>query len=706
MKPFVAAGTLLPLLGLWGCRGAAPNPVVPPPPAARAPAPTQPPPPAAAPSRPVAGLPAPARQITRLQNGLTLAVTTIAPGRTATLQFAVPAGAALVAPGAGELAAVVLADGADPSSGRPSLRQAVASLGGTLEVHVGPLTAWVDLRVPGSRWQEALRALHDALAHPLQSRHQIERIRERHVAAQVAAVRADPMAAAATALLLGDHGPADRLRGLVDRDPGEIALFASRLHRPDGALLAVAVPADAETVTAELGRAGSVGLATWAPPPPVPGPTPLLERAFPSGLHWAPALPGTPGPRSRVAIVAMLPDPRRPDAAELFLLHACFTLDGAGGRLEQLQRERQLGDVRWRPSLAHTPDATALVLAADVPAGAVGGLWRTIQLARESLRDVPPNDSELSTARARVPLTARLCAGDAGARLRWGTMLQVASTDFAAIDRRAAQVAGSRDRDLRGAVDAFLALPLALVVVGGDPPVGLPVQRFELLPATAAAPLAGETPPAGGDAWIEGAIDAAGGHDLLRRLRGFDAAAEIVHEQAPPMSETVAWTAGGDLERTRRLLGETIETTLRGAEWVERVGAEVRPLDAREAAVAQRELRRHPLALLAAAARGEIEFRTVAVRSAADRTVAVLEAVGAEFDRLRLHVDTDSYLVRAVESWEQLPDGTVVHLHEAWRDYRTSVGLRAPFHRLVTQDDGQNRVETRFTRWTPRFGGR
>ena len=76
------------------------------------------------------------------------------------------------------------------------------------------------------------------------------------------------------------------------------------------------------------------------------------------------------------------------------------------------------------------------------------------------------------------------------------------------------------------------------------------------------------------------------------------------------------------------------------------------------------------------------------------------------FERLRLYLDSQSALVRIVEVWEALPDGSVVHVQDAWSDYRSSGGMRAPFHRLTTHDDGQNRLETVFDRWTPKLRAR
>jgi hypothetical protein len=81
--------------------------------------------------------------------------------------------------------------------------------------------------------------------------------------------------------------------------------------------------------------------------------------------------------------------------------------------------------------------------------------------------------------------------------------------------------------------------------------------------------------------------------------------------------------------------------------------------------------------------------------------MVVLEAIGGPYDRLRLLLDTQSHLVRTVEAVAAQADGSVVHYEDSWQDYRTASGLRVPMRRLVTQDDGQNRVETVFTKWTP-----
>ena len=190
----------------------APKPVTP---AAPPPSPIR-----TAPAAPVATPPA-ARQIVRLDNGITTFLTRSAPGRQALVQFGIAAGTSMMFPGAAELALQALVDGADASQSRPSLRQAIAGLGGTLQVHAGPLTSWIDLRVPGGRWREALVALRLALQSPPWSRAQIERLRDQFVAARTGALLRDPAATMAKLLLQGEKSGAGHVLALLDRDAAE-----------------------------------------------------------------------------------------------------------------------------------------------------------------------------------------------------------------------------------------------------------------------------------------------------------------------------------------------------------------------------------------------------------------------------------------------------------------------------------------------------
>ncbi len=648
------------------------------------------------------------RAVLRLDNGITAVLTQAQPGHDANIQLGFVAGSSFVAPGLCELAAHVLADGADPSLGRPSLRQSIVRLGGTLAIEIGPLTTWLDVRVPASAWQEALVAMKKALATPLQSRNQIERVRADMVAERIAAIRRAPGHAMARLLLLGENGSASHVNALLDRDPAEISAFRSRLFTFDRTLLVADLPVTTAAASHALGTGGTVGLGSLVPEPPVPGPTGLLDRRFESGLYVArdTAPSATPAVTRRLTVVQLLPDVTSPDAAEMLAAHCCLTLDGTGGRLERMQQDVNLSAILWRSEIVQTPDATALVLSADVLPTDVLPVWRLLQSVRASLQAVPPTASEVQLALTRVPLTARLGFTNESARLRLQTQMALKGGELAAIDRRVAAIRTMQDVDLSTPIRNFLAQPFAMVVSGGEVadlpaearvydvlPIGHEPAVAAVAPETAAKPAVAPTP------WLDHAVAAVGGKDLLARLEGWKSEADFAHDQAPAMHESCEWNANGTLRRVRELVGSKVETTLDGVKWSEMVGDVNRSLDAAEAGWLRREQQRHPLAVLSAAARGELTFTPVAQRDSGDRTVMVLETRGERFDRLRLHLDTQSHLVRVVESWETLPDGTAIHVHDAWSDYRNAGGVRAPFRRLCTHDDGQNRVETMVRSW-------
>ena len=159
---------------------------------------------------------------------------------------------------------------------------------------------------------------------------------------------------------------------------------------------------------------------------------------------------------------------------------------------------------------------------------------------------------------------------------------------------------------------------------------------------------------------------------------------------------------GGKLARQRAVVGQVIETTLDGDKMFEALDGLRKSLDARDGRLLRNEHARHPQMLLAAHLRGDRRFRPIARRKVGDREFYIAEAVGDEFDRLRVHIDTGSNLIRVVESWERLGDETLVHITEEWSDYRNAGGIRVPFRRRTTWNDGQQQSETLFSDWQPR----
>jgi hypothetical protein len=680
------------------CGGAPPSPPVPPPQPGPTPIATPANPPRTAPDLAASPL---APVLTRLPNDVTLRVSSAPRGAEALLQLGLLAGADAMAPGLAELAAELLVASADASQGRISLRQGIARLGGLVQVEVGSQSTWITLRVPGHTWQRALAALADALAAPLLSRNQIERLRDDLVLARCQAIWNRPAVEAARTFLLGDSGTAQGLANLLDRDPSEVSLFQARLYRPEFTVLALHVPGNPAQVVDSVTIGGSSAIARWKPPVTGTGAIPMQKRRLQSGIHWAPS---GPSPVCRVALLLPLPEAVRPDAPELLVMHCCVTLDGLGGRLEQLQRERGLGHVQWQGQVVAAADLSALVLSAEVAPGEVGALWQAVGDARRSLTAVPPTPSELELARRRARLELRLPSADPASHLRHQVTLALRRADPGAADRRLAELAQPGSFDAMRAASEYAAMPAAMVVFGSEVPAGLAdVSRFELLPPGAYARLAGpaQVQAIAAAPWLDPALEAVGGKALLRRFAGFTAASALQTEQAPPLTETVTWSTNGTLQRQRSVLGSRIETAVANGTGTEQIGTTRLTLAPREVGLLLRDAQRHPIALLAAHARGELQFRPVAQRRIGDRELMVLEAIDDSRDRLRIHLDTTSHLIRIVEVWETMADGTVVHLADAWSDYRNAGGLRAPFRRVTEQDDGLNRVETTHSAWQP-----
>ena len=194
-----------------------------------------------------------------------------------------------------------------------------------------------------------------------------------------------------------------------------------------------------------------------------------------------------------------------------------------------------------------------------------------------------------------------------------------------------------------------------------------------------------------------------GGSENFETLAGFTATGTMVADKSPDVTDKITWKQSGKLTRVRQIIGQTITTRLDGLKASELMGKVRKSLDVREAKLLRREMIRHPLMLLAESKRGNLQFRPIAQRSSGDRELMVLEAIDSDFDRLRIHIDVESFLIRTVESWERLPDETLAHVRENWSDYRESDAIRAPFRRRTTWNDGEHQTETTFSEWRPIF---
>lgn len=639
-----------------------------------------------------------------LANGMVSYLEAAPPGSDAQVQMAVLAGSLFVAPGLAELAANVLLESSDPTAGRPSLRHRIEALGGSVDAKIGLMTTWFDIRVQPNGLAKAIIALRESLESVTQSRSQIERMRGDLIATLAARLDEDPLREAARMLLHGERGTGAYMSSLIDLDPSEVSLFHSRLYRPERCLLAIAAPKQLPDIRAALLQPEATSIAGWKPPPPVPGPSPIVDRKFQPGLYWA-QMSGVPG-TVRAALVMRLPDATAGlGAAEWLTMHSCLTLGGQGGRLERMQDEAGLADIDWQVRIERTPDAIALVMSTSIPYQDAATLWRVLNLARKSLLDVPPTASELRLALRRAQLNANLPSLSSGERLRFAANIKTRGFAPNALMTRLVQMSDLTSWDAAKAAAAFQETPAWMIAIGpGAPPDAAGVIPFELRPKGFAASSESVPTPtaiAATGPWLMRARAAMGGEENFADLTGFHSTSTTVADKSPDATDTVTWDQSGNLTRSRQIIGQTLTTELAGNSWTESLGKVRKSLDAREAQLLRHQMMRHPLMLLAANRQGTLQFRPIAQRSSGDRELMVLEAIGDQFDRLRIHIDTESHLIRVVESWERLPDATLVHVRESWSDYRDSGALRAPHRRRTTWNDGEHQTETVFSEWRP-----
>ena len=296
-----------------------------------------------------------------------------------------------------------------------------------------------------------------------------------------------------------------------------------------------------------------------------------------------------------------------------------------------------------------------------------------------------------------------------GGRLRLDVNLKLRNMRPDAIEQRLEVLATSSTWDLQQAAQQFLKTPSWMVAVGPRRPDGFAsidgAVAIDLLPTGFDPKTQNQPTPenvASVDPWLVRARAATGGEGAYRKLRGFTATASVVSEQGLQAEDTIDWDVAGKLTRTRSVVGQTITTDIANESGSEEFDGVRKSLERRETVLLRHEMMRHPQMLLAAHLRGERKFRPIAQRKLGDREFYIVESVGAEFDRLRLHIDAESQLIRVVESWERLADDTLVHVREEWSDYRNAGGLRVPHRRRTTWNDGLHQSETVFAGWEPK----
>ena len=615
---------------------------------------------------------------------------------TAQLALTIPVGVLDGKPGVAELLAEAVVENPAGTETHHSLRWSISTRGGTVALHVGAHSTTFAIEIPDDAWKPALIALTQAVSTVPSSRAQLDRIRQEAMSRRSTQLQRDPLDATVEHLLAGgEDGPSVHLTTLGDRDITEVSAFHRLEYSPMGVVLGVLVPGlsgeDALRDAAEI-------IASWqGSPAPERHPE---DHTMQTGIYWSAG-----DDPSRLAIIVAHPEPWEPQAAGVRLLQECTTMSGFGGRLARALSQMGASGFVFTDRVVVREGRRHLILEATIDPAIVPTLWRVLRDVQGSFTDQPPSGSERQLAAGRVQLIE--LADQANPRLwldraMWRILRQQAPeppTVF--LD----QINDPETLDLRVAAALLQNHAMVMVVVGGRPDqsedmpyVELPArQRTEVRIETADL----EAQIAAAEPYLQRAVEAAGGLSTLRSASGYSAVSVTTPETGPILRDQV-WVAADRMRRVRQVLSTTIETIVTPEESFEVSGGERRQLSDQERRMVLREAHSHPIALLAAYSRGELRFRLASVRPILGRRIAILEAVDSPFERLRAHIDSGSGLVRQIETWQGSPATGPVYVREIYSDYRSTAGIRAPFHRLTDLDDGSHRQETAWQEFVPR----
>ncbi|MEM7199598.1 MAG: hypothetical protein AAF628_04990 [Planctomycetota bacterium] len=591
------------------------------------------------------------------------------------------------------IAAHALVDAAAADAGRPPLRALIEGVGGDITLRVDPTGICIDLTTPIDRWLTGIQALMTAATSPPNATSGIARVREELLAGLRQRLAQRDIDVLAEVLANGKRS-ADELIAVIEDATIEQVLAFWRLHiGPRHGVFAAWVPGKARRgVLDQIASLTEV----WSQRTPVPRRLAAAPPELPDGVFWAEE------ERQRCTVRLALPMPDADETlgvAQLVLLEA-ITLDGIGGRLSRTLRETAAANVAFTRTERHSSTSRLLELTTTVEPDHVELIWWAFMRARASfLRDLPRGpEMRVAAGRARLRLLT-----DHGNPQQWLELVgrQALSGRPAADLTELLTHLNDPGLDLEGGARALLERPVAMMVHGPMPdlaPTGrLPVQRVDgaFLPAHGAAiprEIAGQR--AAARTWAERALAAVGGRDSVTRVRGFHAALRRSSALGAAASEDLWFHYPDRLRRIRSVLSSEIETVVGPTHRVESADGRSIPLGAADVANELAEPSRHPLVLLGRWARDELPLRLVSIRNEGDREVAVLEA-DEEAQRLRLSIDTESGLVRTVESVVWRPDlRDLVRVVERYEDYRSVGRMRAPFWRRTVTDDGTNSITT------------
>ncbi|MCA8943412.1 MAG: insulinase family protein [Planctomycetes bacterium] len=590
--------------------------------------------------------------------------------------------------GIASLSARTILEAARPESSQPSLRTVIEDLGGRIEVDVDRTVTRFTLSVRHDEWKGAIRELFDAIQRrPTRAQVLAARQLQLHDLADV--VRAAPTKANFRRVTNSFDPTKPLLSALQDLDPLRVGVFLDRAYRPASATLTV-VGRDSPT---SLAHEAKLAAQSWLQRFEPQTATPTVPTPLPSTIYWATDDSNV----STLTSVFEVPAAIGPHLTGYSLAMECLVGNGSSGRIGETIEERFGTGVRPNVEWVSNGSTQSILVHLTVPSVRIPEAIEAIEDGLQSSVQRAFTKTEVRDAAERMRLrtlrewgTPRLAAEALSRYVLTMPMLQPEVVEGAVKQIRYTV----RTLDLDDALAVVAQRPPLHIVAGGQAAESLgklvtAIGEFETNADAAFSTKPEEAQRVGAEIYLTGAFEAVGGKERLLAMTGYVSKSVTRTGRGPGAGEATLFDiATGKFRRKRTVLATTIDTYISGDEALEFVDDKnVVELDPAETAQILEDARRHPLLLLADAARGAASYRLVSQRPVDDRYFAILERNTDGATSLRIHIDTESFLVRKIESVQHRPGIGTINLTETFRDYRNVDGLRIPHIRTTTLDD-------------------
>jgi hypothetical protein len=605
----------------------------------------------------------------------------------------------------GRLVAEMVVDTPLEGGAKPSLRRAVENSGGTLTVIADAWTTNIRLSAPLASWRWLSRLLAEAITAPPISPARVEAWRQSLIREFGRSWSEETMAAAVKRVHAFElRGLEEWLEVLEDVEIADVLAFYTQTYLPSRAMLVLAVPSPKPDAAVEFCQEVFAPWSVARGGASLPAAVGALPPA--SGLFF-----GKTDSGPRFVTLVELPPAIAEDAATAWITAELLIGTAVEGRITEAVE----GSVRGlRSAIREDGPVRFLELSGQIGVGDTQPIRAAVDGAFASLARRAPGAEEIRAAAERARLELALELGEPRTWCRAVSRSLVAGATPAVIlgpDGRKTEVPS---RPMFGTLIDKLAspenLPIEARIAARAKDRGLVIvlgQGLTDLPEHGSMPGAQVSnarrtvvsadrseQEAAARLVLAHAIEAVGGAAALLELQGFRFESTSRTGQGPEAIDTVWYRRTDQLRRLRHVLNSDIETVIGPDVAIETASSQRRGLDSFERSQLLDDVHRHPIALLAEAARGTTRYRQVSLRTVEGRRMAVLERTGDRPGRFRVYIDIESGLLRAVVSSVDTGNGELFR-REEWRDYRgAGRGLRAPHHCTTWIDNGVRGIVT------------